>query len=220
MGVIEPGDETLGAMAAGTLDPVFRLMLETRATLDNRAEATVLEADLIGSAYFHGDDEVPMRGDALASVMQQIADDGAMHCDNGDLLDDCLPAYLDGLPHDLCAVVSGSLARHDWQTTAEGIRILALQVPFSSVEQNGGSVYLVEMDAGAGVARHRHLGEEYTLVLKGAVSAENEELTHVGSLLMRSSGSVHRPRATSGELCAMLVILTGNVEYIPDQISA
>lgn len=214
MGLIEPGSESLGANAAGTLDPVFRLMLQTRSALNNQAAAPVLESDLIGAAYFHDVDPVPMRSGALDAVMDQI--------DQAEILQaECeLPGYLSQLPQALRVIARRSLAQGDWLIVEEGVRILGLQLHSSTVEQNGGNVYLVEMDPGASVGRHRHLGEEYTLVLKGAVCAEDEVPTSAGSLVLRSSGSVHRPEANGDELCAMLVIMTDGVEFVPDQISA
>ena len=193
---------------------MFRLMLQTRSVLNNQAAAPVLEADLIGSAYFYDVDPLPMRSGALDAVMDQIDALEPFHsgCE--------LPGYMNSLPHALCDIFRRSLARGDWLTVEEGVRILALQLRSSTVEQNGGKVYLVEMDPGSSVARHRHLGEEYTLVLKGTVSAEGEVPIPAGSLVLRSSGSVHKPEATGDELCAMLVIMTGGVEYVPDQISA
>lgn len=217
MGLIEPGSESFGAMAAGTLDPVFRLMLETRAQLDTRSAAAIPEADLIGAAFFERADAVPTRNDALDAVMRRI-DEAAILPSGSEL-----PGYLDGLPPELCCVAGEALAQGGWITVDEGVRILSLQVPFSTVEQNGGNVFLVEMEPGSGVDRHRHVGEEYTLVLKGAVAAEDEDAMSVGSLLLRKAGSIHTPEAAGDELCAMLVILTGGVEYVPqdgDQISA
>lgn len=214
MGLIEPGSESLGASAAGTLDPAFRLMLQTRSALNIQAAAPVLEADLIGSAYFHDVDPLPMRSGALDAVMDQIDAMEPVHsmCE--------LPGYMNQLPHALHDIFRRSLAQGDWLTVEEGVRVLGLHLRSSTVEQNGGKIYLVEMDPGSSVGRHRHLGEEYTLVLKGSIAAENEVPIPAGSLVLRSNGSVHMPEATGDELCAMLVIMTGGVEYVPDQISA
>lgn len=203
------------------LDPALRLMIQTRRKLDPGRRARTLEADLIGSAFFEATEAVSMRDGALDEVMNRINEAGSPVAVAE------LPDYLAGLPGELRRVVSESLEENGWLDLFDGVRILPVDVAGSTLEQSGGNVILVEMEAGACVDRHRHLGEEYSLVLKGVLAADGDSpasgTVSVGSLVHRRPGSVHRPIAAPDEACAALVIQTGAVEFLPqddDRLSA
>lgn len=209
MGLIEPGSESLRTLAAGTLDPMFRLMLETRAKLAPRASRSIQQADLIAVAFFEEGDEVAMRAGALDNVMKRIEEADAL------LSGVRVPGYLNKVPCELRNVVACALANGVWQSRGPGIRTLPLRAPRSRIEENGGSVLLFESSAGARVPRHKHLGEEYLLVLKGALSEDEEAPSPAGSLIFNGPGSSHAPRAAQGTGCAALVISTGGLEVLP-----
>jgi predicted ChrR family anti-sigma factor len=210
MRAIEPDIESLGAMAAGTLDPAIRLILRARATVDPETSPRLHEANLIGSAFFETTEEVALASGALEEVMQRIDAEDFSHAQIE------LPSYLDGACCELRYTVQKTLCTSDWQTDAPGFRYIKLQVSESTIERNGGGVYLVELDAGCKVENHRHLGEEYTLVLKGAVEGLGEgAAAQVGSFVHRKNGSTHQPRAAIGSDCAVLVVMAAGLEPVP-----
>lgn len=218
MRVIEPDFESFGAMAAGTLDPAFRLVLRARAGVNPDALSPLHEANLIGSAFFENAEEAALANGALEEVMQRI------DAEDFSFAQIELPSYLDEACFELRHIVQKALSTSDWQVGAPGHRHIRLQIPESTIERSGGGVYLVELDAGCSARHHRHLGEEYTLVLKGAVEGLGEGTTaKVGSLVYREKGSTHQPKAADGCDCVFLVVLTGGFEYIPidsDLVSA
>ena len=211
MGLVDSDIENLGRLAAGVLDPAFRMMLEAHTAFHPEASSLVSEVDLIASAFFEEGGEVPMRCDALKSVMQRV--DEAEHLPSGIEL----PDYLDKAPHELRYAVARALEREGWRPGAVGVRALSLQAPGSSIEKNGGSILLFESSAGSRVRPHKHLGEEYLLVLKGAMSEENEAPMHVGSLAFKEPGSSHAPTVAPDSDCAALIILTGGFEVLSSE---
>ena len=219
MGMDDPDIENLGSMASGTLDPAFRLMLKTRSLFRHKEPAAIQEADLIASAFFEAGDEVPMRPGALESVMQRVNEAKPLPSGIG------LPDYLDTAPYELRYLVARALEHEKWQPRGQGKRVLPLRAPDSRIAENGGGMVLFESDAGARVQRHKHLGEEYVLVLKGTIADEDGVSRPVGSLNRYEPGSVHAPRVGPHSDCAALVILTGGFEYFSsdddgDRISA
>ncbi len=209
MGLADPDIEDLGSMAAGTLDPAFRLMLKTRSAFHPEASAPLLEADLIASAFFEEGGEAPMRGGALESVMQRVDEVERLPSGIG------LPDYLAAMPYELRYVVAEALEREGWQSKVPGQRALPLQAPSSTIEKRGGSILLFEATAGTRMRGHKHLGEEYLLVLKGAISEGDEAPMPAGSLIFKEPGSSHAPRMALDSDCAVLVILTGGFEFLP-----
>lgn len=211
MGLVDSDIENFGRMAAGTLDPAFRMMLEARSAFHPEASASMSEADLIASAFFEEGGEVPLRCDALKSVMKRIDKGGPLPPGIE------LPDYLDKAPYELRYAVARALEREGWRPGAVGVRALSLQAPGSTIEENGGSMLLFESTAGSRVQRHKHLGEEYLLVLKGAMSEENEAPMPVGSLAFKEPGSSHAPMVAPDSDCAALIILTGGFEVLSSE---
>ncbi len=211
MGLVDPDSESFGSMAAGPLDPAFRMLLEAHTAFHPEASASTTEADLIASAFFEEGGEVSMHCDALQSVMKRI-NKGDLHPSGIEL-----PDYLDKAPHELRYAVARALEREGWRPGAVGARALSLQAPGSTIEENGGSILLFESSAGSRVRPHKHLGEEYLLVLKGAMSEENEAPMPVGSLAFKEPGSSHAPTVAPDSDCAALIILTGGFEVLSSE---
>lgn len=211
MGIVDPDIVNLGSMAAGTLDPAFRLMLATRSWLHPGEPPAVAEANLIASAFFEEGDNAPMRPGALESVMERVNEVEPLPSGIG------LPDYLDHAPYELRYAVARALEREGWRPGAVGLRALSLQTPGSTIEENGGSILLFESTAGSRVRHHKHIGEEYLLVLKGAMSEENEPAMPVGSLAFMEPGSSHAPMVAPDSDCAALIILTGGFEVLSSE---
>lgn len=211
MGQVDPDISDLSFMTAETLDPAFRMMLKTRCALNSEISASFLEADLIAAAFFEESGEVPLRSGAFESVLERIEEAEPASAEIE------MPDYLDRAPGELRRMVARALEGEGWQPGAVGVRALPLQAPGSTIEENGGSIVLFESPAGTRVRRHKHLGEEYLLVLKGAFSEENEVSMPVGSLVFHEAGSSHAPAVAPGSDCAALIILTGGFEVLPSE---
>ncbi len=71
---------------------------------------------------------------------------------------------------------------------------------------------LMRIKPGGSVLRHRHVGEEWTLVLQGGFS---DDAGHYGrgDLVVKGAEEEHRPVADRGEDCVCLVLLRGEPRY-------
>ncbi len=77
---------------------------------------------------------------------------------------------------------------------------------------NGAKVELLRIKPGGSAATHTHLGDEYTVILKGSFSDE-DGLYGLGSFLTRSSRDKHTPMATLDGECICLAITEGPVQF-------
>ena len=73
---------------------------------------------------------------------------------------------------------------------------------------------LVHLAPGTAFPRHRHLGDEWNLVLSGSAEEDSGEVWLPGDLAIREAGSVHGFRALGDEPFVFAVILNGGIEPI------
>ncbi|MFZ5668195.1 MAG: cupin domain-containing protein [Pseudomonadota bacterium] len=89
-----------------------------------------------------------------------------------------------------------------WKVLGLGLRSLALDLG------GGGRTELLRIEPGAGVARHDHDGEEYTLVITGAFH-DGHARYGPGEVNIGRPGFMHEPVAEKGELCFALAVSFG-----------
>lgn len=70
---------------------------------------------------------------------------------------------------------------------------------------------LLHIRAGSAVPRHRHRGDEITVVLQGSFS-DNEDQYRVGDFIVRTPGEVHKPVASQDEDCLCLSTLDAPIQ--------
>jgi putative transcriptional regulator len=98
-------------------------------------------------------------------------------------------------------------AAYAWQEPFAGVRICELQ----SDPSRNMKACLVWAQPGARTARHRHLGDEVILVLKGALRDERGSY-HAGQICRSREGSVHIEEVMPGEDCICYVVYYGGHE--------
>ncbi len=70
---------------------------------------------------------------------------------------------------------------------------------------------LLNIKAGGNVPRHRHKGDEITVVLKGSFSDQDDHY-QVGDFIVRTAGEVHSPVAAQDEDCLCLSTLDDPIQ--------
>lgn len=128
-----------------------------------------------------------------------------------------MPGFLEDLPLDLCGVASQAMSGKGWVSTRPGIEFLLLDVPGSQICEQGGSVMIVRMAPGIEGRPHRHIGEEFNLVLEGAIVASRGEKTR-GDLVHNKPGSVHKAQACKDTGCVAFSITTGPLEDVGEEL--
>jgi anti-sigma factor ChrR (cupin superfamily) len=202
----DPDVESMSARAAGTLDPVLHLMLETQDRMKPECATSGAISDHIAAAFFHDSQTFDLGPEALADVLSRL--------DELERDTECVehaPSFFDYFPPDLMDMASRALNKDGWIKGGEGIEYLVLSLPRSELLANGGVALLVRMAPGSVGTTHRHLCDEYSLVLEGRMEA-NGVAWGRGDLIHYREGSVHTPRPTEGSGCTTFAILTGSIE--------
>ena len=84
---------------------------------------------------------------------------------------------------------------------------------YASDRETGRVVALIRMAAGCGYPRHRHIGPEEVLVLRGGYRDEFGE-HRTGNFVRYAKGTAHSPIALAGEDCVLLAIAYEGIEAI------
>jgi len=193
-------DEDLLAAGAGARLPApLGLLVETKRILDGDAHI----ADIAGGALLEAEAPSAMRAESLDDVLREIdrleQGLGARKAMKGARGGARQLNELAALPEPVRQLATESLAQGGWRFAAFGISTLPL------VREDSLKAELIRIEPGAGVARHDHLGREYTLVLQGAF-ADGEGTFARGDICARGPGHQHRPRALEGEVCFALAV--------------
>jgi putative transcriptional regulator len=100
------------------------------------------------------------------------------------------------------------LDRLEWQEAAPGVRIHVLK----DDPERGLRACLAWAKPGASNPRHRHVGDEVILVLRGALGDERG-VYGPGEICRSRAGSKHSERAMPGDDCVCYVLYYGPLEY-------
>lgn len=93
-----------------------------------------------------------------------------------------------------------------WLFSGPGIRRLDLPTG------GEGKTLLLRIEPGAGVGRHDHNGDEYTLVLTGSFH-DGHDHYGPGDVNIGRAGFVHQPIADEGEVCYALGVEFGGAKF-------
>jgi len=92
-----------------------------------------------------------------------------------------------------------------WQEMAAGLRMKKIW----SHEETNRQALMVQIDAGAQLSMHKHLGNELVYVVEGAIQDEFGKLT-AGNMGYRPDGCVHTVSSPNG--ATVIAIITGTTE--------
>jgi putative transcriptional regulator len=81
-----------------------------------------------------------------------------------------------------------------------------------SLGDESGRVWLLKAPAGKGLLRHRHVGDEWTVVMQGAFTDETGTY-RTGDFVLLDDGFEHRPKAELGEDCICLIMVRETPRY-------
>lgn len=95
-----------------------------------------------------------------------------------------------------------------WQRL--GMSIAAVQLSLSDLEERA---HLLWARPGAEIAKHRHIGREVVLVLKGAFWDDGIRYGP-GDIAVGEDGTIHSPRIDDGHECICLAVTEAPVQFI------
>jgi putative transcriptional regulator len=118
---------------------------------------------------------------------------------------------------DLAPARAGELLREaageaaGWETLTPGARLFHLA---GGPRVVGADCGLVRIEPGVRFPQHRHLGDEWSLILAGEAEEEGSGARWApGDLVLRSAESVHAFRAVGSEPLVFAVVLQGGLEF-------
>jgi putative transcriptional regulator len=195
-----PSDELLIRFAAGRLADATGLILacHLEACPLCRARAANFEA-LAGDMLVRQDCTLPAPDDAALSRLVQRLDSPGQTPARAEAIHDATCAHTDCLPRPLRRFVPASLDDLPWGGMSRHIREYPVRI-------NGrAAATLYHIDAGHPLPEHRHLGNEYTLVLEGGFS-DHLGVYHQNDFVHATPAIRHRPRAIEGGDCLCLAV--------------
>jgi len=111
------------------------------------------------------------------------------------------------VPRPLRKIIPEGFAALRWRMATLSVRTCNL-----NKESDGAAVSLLKIKAGGKVNRHTHMGDEYTVVLKGSFSDE-DGLYRPGDFLVRSPEEQHTPVATTDSDCICLTAQEAPLQF-------
>lgn len=183
-------DQLLMAYAAGQLPEAFNLVVATHVSLCDECRARSGSFDAVGGALLEEAEEIAMGEDALALVLERIAD----------LPQATKPEPLRAagiFPAPLADYVGGDLSAVRWRRVGGGVKQAILPTGKDA------SARLLYIPAGKAVPDHGHRGMELTLVLQGAFADANDRFGR-GDIEIADEDLEHTPVALAGQDCICL----------------
>lgn len=189
-------------------DPGLRLMAAAAAELRG---ATARPEDALAAAFLEAEAPealAPNAADlALARIDQLEAMDSQAARQAGAARAGRYLAELTLLPDPVREAVYGAMESGGrWLFSGPGLRRLELPTG------GEGKTLLLRIEPGAGVGRHDHNGDEYTLVLTGSFH-DGHAHYGPGDVNIGRAGFVHQPIADPGEVCYALGVEFGGAKF-------
>ena len=185
-----PEHEILKRYAKGSLDLTMRLLVETHLEFCPQCEAAVKQLAETEIITLRPDfEETPFAPDFLDSIMNKLPDKQATKKKSNSIL----PAFLQ----------DEILPEPEWQWTtmwpSSGKIGTILSDPVS-----GYSLYAAYFKAGAKAPKHKHLDDEYTVLLQGGYQYDGNHII-TGDWDKAETGSSHGPLIDDHEDCWCIV---------------
>lgn len=190
-------DELLLDYAAGTLPGGPELAVALHVALDPAARRTVERLGALAGAMLEGEAAADLGDEALARALAAI---------------DKVPVEVQPAPAQSIGRPSGfewapaPLLRHlgatsTWQRAMGGFEEIRLRLAGDDHR-----VSLLRLEPGRGLPMHRHVGNEYTVVLQGGYTDATGNYG-VGDFAVGPGGEQHEPIADPGVPCIALIVL-------------
>ena len=186
-------EELLLDYAAGALPQGPALAVALHVALDPAARRTVERLGALGGALMEGEEAVAFDEAALERTLARL--DGIA----------VEPPPAPYLPRRGLEWAPAPLARHlagdmRWKRVFGGFEEMRLDVPGEH------RVSLLRLEPGRGLPMHRHVGEEFTVVLQGGYTDSTGNYG-VGDFAVGPGPSEHEPIADPGEPCIALIVI-------------
>jgi len=193
-----PGDETLAAFAAGTLDEARAVVVATHLSLCPQCRGTMRAFELAGGAMLEAANSAAMSADALQRALARLGE-------SPPVIPDDLPVRA-GADGDLPAPLS-HYALGPWRWIGRGVQWRTVDVASDDAVR----VFMLKAAPGTKLPRHKHTGTEWTCVFEGAF---RHDLGRYGPGDFDEADDTveHDPMVEDGLPCICLVAMQGTIK--------
>jgi putative transcriptional regulator len=192
-----PAEELLLDYAAGSASPTEALLLATHLAYCDICRRAVKAARAIGGMLLNTLEPMRLPPNMLNRTLAAI---DACRRDEP-------PA-----PPPLSAFLASQMAEAGWKRLPNGFRMRRVSAGKGTDEKGEGRAWLFDSPPGLTLLPHRHVGDEWTVVLSG-VFHDGERTYRVGDFAHRDHGETHQPSIGEGERCVSLIMVRESPRY-------
>lgn len=193
-----PTEETLVAFANGSLSEGNSVVVATHLAHCSECRNAVREMQEMAGVLLDQQDEAEISLAARSSVMARL---------DGELIE-APPKRLAAKPEERAMAPASLYGSEKWRWVGPGVYRRFLDVP----ADQGTRVFMLKAAPGTRLPDHRHVGTEWTCVLKGAFIHDQGRFG-AGDFDEADDSVFHNPLVEdAGEECICLVALNGHVE--------
>lgn len=197
-----PPMDMLAAYSAGSLKMSQAVCVAAHIELCPECKRVQRELDTVGSVLLEQQEPLSVPVELKANVLAMLDEQPAVA-----EAEPVKPEPPKGLPRCLAAFGISDIESLSWRKLWPSIK--AAQI---SSDREPEAVELLRIGAGASMAKHRHIGEEVTLILQGSFSDE-DGVYGPGDFLLRSGKECHKPQASRDADCLCLTTQEGPIQF-------
>jgi putative transcriptional regulator len=112
----------------------------------------------------------------------------------------------------LSAFLAQHMAHKSWKRLPNGFRMHRVPAGNGPDRQGAGRAWLFDSPPGLTLLPHRHVGDEWTVILSG-VFHDGDRTYRVGDFGHREDGEAHQPSIGAGERCVSLIMVRQSPRY-------
>ena len=195
-----PADELLAAYSAGSLPLSQALCISAHLEHCHACVQQLQQLNRVGSELMQQLRPARVSTELKQNVLERIES-------LPDTLGEDETDTESSIPRCLRQFVRGAYSDLPWERVSTDIHSIEL-----CRDSNGARVELLKIRPGGSASTHRHLGDEYTVILEGSYSDE-DGLYRRGDFLLRAEGERHTPVATKDRDCICLAVTEGPIQF-------
>lgn len=188
-------EQVLTDFALGKLSPAKHVLVRCQREMSLEVTSQVAFQEQIAAAFMDDMQDVSLSPNFLENVLAALPDAE----DKAQMVDP------DDLPPSLRNILGQTLQDMEWKNMVPGVAIHDIM---GSRKYDTERLYLMRVGAGMKMPEHSHTGEEWTLILTGSYSIEDEQFTP-GDLHIVNEDRTHQPKIDDDEECVCLVMTQG-----------
>lgn len=193
-----PADEMLLDLATGGASTSEALMLETHLAYCAQCRSKALLLDRLGGALLDALEPAALPPNMLNRTLHAIELAGEPEA----------PVQPAG-PGDL---LEASLTHSDWRKLPGGFRMRRIRDGSNAANATNGRVWLFDAPAGMKLFQHRHVGDEWTVVLAGEL-LDGDESYRAGDFVRLPDAHCHQPVMGADGRCISLILVRNTPRY-------